>query len=666
MTDNKRLKSRKTFFSRLRTNTRGNTLAMVAAGLVPLAGIIGSGVDLSRAYMVKTRLQQACDAGVLAGRKAMGDGAYDANAKSQTEKFFNANFPTGYLDSTSRTFTPVSPTGTSQVSASASVALPTIVMKIFGNDDIDVAVDCTAILEIANTDVTMVLDSTGSMNNNIDDGAGGTTTRIAALRTAMNSFYSIVDTAAAGTGSRIRYAMVPYTGTVNVGRQIIAADASYMVSGSHNYQSREAIWEVDGPPVSTVTNETDVDYETLTFVDGPECTGQYSQNQSVPGWWTANPSGNPSSSSSTSSNNGITTTIDEVRTYSYHSWDGSTSAPPGNAVGSSFWRDCVRRVDIERTTTSTGQSRIESNVWDASAIFLRWEHKQINHPVDAYKASIDSGPAAPVPGDQFGGTVNWAGCIEERDTVDTDTVSYNGATDSIDPTGALDLDIDGAPTSDASRWRPYWPEVSYFREPGTTLATFLTDPESENFKWNDPSGYKAQDACPAEAQQFEVMTSGEFSTFANSLVADGGTYHDVGMLWGARFSSPTGIFAANVNEAPSNGGYVSRHLIFMTDGILDIGDDYYSAYGLERHDQYVGTGDETQASANHSARFEAVCEATKAKGIRVWVIAFATGLSTEMTNCASPNSAFTSTNASQLNAAFATIAQSVSDLRLSQ
>ncbi|MEM8918858.1 MAG: pilus assembly protein TadG-related protein [Pseudomonadota bacterium] len=666
MTDNKRLKSRKTFFSRLRTNTRGNTLAMVAAGLVPLAGIIGSGVDLSRAYMVKTRLQQACDAGVLAGRKAMGEGAYDSNARSQTEKFFNANFPTDYLDSTNRTFTPSSPSGSSQVSATASVELPTIVMKIFGNDDIDVAVDCTAILEIANTDVTMVLDSTGSMNNNIDDGAGGTTTRIAALRTAMNSFYNIVDTAATGTGSRIRYAMVPYTGTVNVGRQIIAADPAYMVSGNHNYQSREAIWEVDGPPGTTVTNDSTETFETLNFVDGPECTDQFSQNQSVPGWWTASPSGNPVTSSSTSSNNGTTTTIDTTRTYSYYSWNGSTSQPPGYAVGSSYWLTCVRRVVTDTTTTVTGNPRIESNVWDSSATFLRWEHKQINHPVDAYIASIDTGPASPIPGHQFGGTVSWDGCIEERDTVDTDVVTYNGSSDSIDPVGTLDLDIDGIPTNNASRWRPYWPEVSYFRSAGTALESFTSDAESANFKWNSPSGHKAQVACPAQAQQFEVMTSGEFSTYANSLVADGGTYHDIGMIWGARFSSPTGIFATNVNETPSNGGYVSRHLIFMTDGILDIGDDYYSAYGLERHDQYVGTGDETQASTNHTARFAAVCEATKAKGIRVWVIAFATGLSTEMTNCASPNSAFTSTNASQLNAAFSTIAQSVSDLRLSQ
>ena len=46
-------------------DARGNTLAIVGAALVPLAGMIGSGVDMSRAYMAKTRLQSACDAAAL-------------------------------------------------------------------------------------------------------------------------------------------------------------------------------------------------------------------------------------------------------------------------------------------------------------------------------------------------------------------------------------------------------------------------------------------------------------------------------------------------------------------------------------------------------------------------------------------------------------------------
>ena len=64
---------RGTIFDRLRCGAngllrdrRGNALILTAAAIIPVIGIIGSSVDIGRAYMAKTRLQQACDAGVLA------------------------------------------------------------------------------------------------------------------------------------------------------------------------------------------------------------------------------------------------------------------------------------------------------------------------------------------------------------------------------------------------------------------------------------------------------------------------------------------------------------------------------------------------------------------------------------------------------------------------
>ena len=65
-------------FSRLRAGTsklirdqRGNAMMLTAAAIVPVLGMVGSGVDIGRAYMAQLRLQQACDAGVLAGRRSM-------------------------------------------------------------------------------------------------------------------------------------------------------------------------------------------------------------------------------------------------------------------------------------------------------------------------------------------------------------------------------------------------------------------------------------------------------------------------------------------------------------------------------------------------------------------------------------------------------------------
>src|SRR4051812_46222522 len=92
----------RTFLSRLARDVRGNTIAIMAAALVPLCGVVGGGIDVGRMYIAKTRLQHACDAGALAGRKAMGGGTWtqSVNGVAQyprisAERFFDANYVSG-------------------------------------------------------------------------------------------------------------------------------------------------------------------------------------------------------------------------------------------------------------------------------------------------------------------------------------------------------------------------------------------------------------------------------------------------------------------------------------------------------------------------------------------------------------------------------------------
>lgn len=71
-------------------------------------------------------------------------------------------------------------------------------------------------------------------------------------------------------------------------------------------------------------------------------------------------------------------------------------------------------------------------------------------------------------------------------------------------------------------------------------------------------------------------------------------------------------------------------------------------------------------TARHTSRFLTLCQAVKAKGIRLWVIAFSTGLTNDLSNCASDNSAFTANDADELNHAFQEIAKQVGELRVTQ
>ena len=81
----------------LLTDTKGNTLAIFAAALVPLTIVIGSGLDLSSAYMAKAKLQNACDAAALAGRQSMDGTKWTTANKEEAEKFFYFNFPRGTM-----------------------------------------------------------------------------------------------------------------------------------------------------------------------------------------------------------------------------------------------------------------------------------------------------------------------------------------------------------------------------------------------------------------------------------------------------------------------------------------------------------------------------------------------------------------------------------------
>ena len=47
----------------LRSSTSGNVMYLVAGLLLPILATVGAGVDMGQAYMAKSRLQQACDAG---------------------------------------------------------------------------------------------------------------------------------------------------------------------------------------------------------------------------------------------------------------------------------------------------------------------------------------------------------------------------------------------------------------------------------------------------------------------------------------------------------------------------------------------------------------------------------------------------------------------------
>ncbi len=713
------------FLARLRKDETGNILAMMAAGLIPLVIMIGSGVDVSRTYLVKSRLQQACDAGALAGRKTMGVNTWNHNsgaAGKAADAMFEANFADGILKSQNLDADFTEASGT--VSGTASLELPMALMKYFGKPKMDIEVTCQAELAIPNTDVMFVLDTTGSMNR-ADDGSNNQTanelpnSKIVGLRQAVRCFYEALskqDTVAdcgstpsgAAQTAQIRFGFVPYAVNVNVGRLL---PTDYFVD-SWTYQSRV-------PVISSVWAYT-------LGSESPPTFGSFT-NPSTPttptGWTSYTPTSNSSSTvringtdyQTVLSQSSCPRTAPGAYTVTGAQYDdliATNSAAPVHPAASivygSYERIIPRTRWFHQYVISNNRCRLQSGTRDFDRvaegtsnkpvnwtnypdIVSNWQYRPVTHNVSGLKDGTNWRNAVNIPvgfNNQnllvSGSTTlttykraanvsaAWDGCVEERQTIRA--TSYYP----INP-AAKDLDVDLIPTADTTtRWAPVLPAAVWGRYTGSATTTntngSATETTSTVTTYNELIPNFSY-SCPQPASRLTIYDDEDgadaFDAYVAALSAEGGTYHDTGLLWGARLISPTGLFAAD-NANRTN---IDRHVVFMTDGDTETVAQGYSAYGVEWWDRRrtpTNTAPtQTTLNAQVNSRFLAMCNYMKNDmGVEVWVIAFGTGISTAAQNnlnsCASPGRSRTASNSAALIATFQSIASDISDLRLTQ
>src|SRR5690606_3534048 len=202
------MQQRSRFLSRLAADTAGNTLALAAAAVIPFMLVVGSGMDLAVAYMARGKLQNACDAGVLAGRQLMEGNTFNSTIEDEAERFFEFNFPEGTAGATEIDFNVAQDEDdTAQLIGSASAVVPTSLMRIAGFGEIPISVNCDAKRDLGHNDIMLVLDVTGSMAQAPSQGGG---TKIGRLRTGAAGIYRAL---AEDNGSVIRFGIVPYSHT---------------------------------------------------------------------------------------------------------------------------------------------------------------------------------------------------------------------------------------------------------------------------------------------------------------------------------------------------------------------------------------------------------------------------------------------------------------------
>ena len=656
---------RGTFISRLRAGTSklirdqgGNAMMLTAAAIIPVIGIVGSGIDIGRAYMAQLRLQQACDAGVLAGRRAMGGGVYTSAAQVEATKMFAYNYPTGIYESTAINFESAAD-GPSNVKGKASAHLPVAVMQIFAHKGFNLSVNCTAKLEISNVDIMMVLDVTGSMSQT---NSGDTVNRITGLKNATMDFFDTMTSAEVGDG-RLRFGVVPYSSTANVGAILMAKNSSWL-SDRMLLPSRSPMmryrWSGGNPP-TTVTNGTTTngawgDVMPISgFTSSTSCSGKTPPADTAP---VSSGSPNTNRTAYYVDQNGTRIyAYDTNLNYTYYNyrynWTGSK---------------CV----LQRRTVT--YARPSTSVAPVQTFYDRYRYEDRLFDVSTAKngASIttDTGDS----GANF--SASWGGCVMERQTTPF-------ATTDTAPSDALDMDVDTAPTSDEeTKWQLLIPELAFPRAsgPGSTPSTTgvlsvnsssVTGDGSTNGSYQRFSRYwpNGWGVCPAAAMKLTTMTASDrsaFNSYISSLQPVGGTYHDSGMVWGLRLLSAEGLFSDENATAP-NGRPIFRHIIFMTDGEMSANMGNLTFQGYEWIMKRIGgTSDSTQ-TARHENRFQQLCDVARRKNITVWVVGFGVALNDSLTNCAtSEANAFEAKNSDELNDNFQSIARQISKLRLSQ
>ena len=721
--------------ARLRHDQSGNVIALLAAAVIPAIGIIGGTVDMSRIFIARTSLQAACDAGSLMGRRVMGNSTWSANsnkANAQAKKLFDTNFKNGYIGTTGLTRNFTEDAGT--VTGEASVRVPMSLMSVFGIEDTLISVTCDAAMRIPASDIMFVLDTTGSMNCAPGDSSDPATTgtyctnnggvekadaRIKALRKASSCFYEALAkqnittyTAAdcgetsnpvgATTDVRLRFGFVPYSVNVNVGKLL---PLSYMAD-QWAYQSRDAVFESVGDP-----NAYDPTYGTESAYTA---SGSPTNANGTNVAWTDLSQNlahtNGSTYSYLSQQNTCVTIPNESRTttggYTYLSQTPATPVYPAASVTKNY-----RRIDTAATysyryrtykqgnknycqlqyqTTSTVNTtrNFTTSVpvsWTFNPIFKYWEYKKKTFDVSGLKNTANNSwrtsLSMKVGNTGTNATINWTGCIEERKTA---RVNDNDPSDNWDPipTSALDMDIESAPTSDPdTKWGPILGGAVFQRYgvsggnwvPTTSSFQTANNGLNTSVSYNGNNYYAAATTayCPTAAKLYSEMDSTQFSTYLSGLVTGGNTYHDIGLLWGARLMAPEGIFKSVTSDTNA---WVERHMIFMTDGDTSANTTDYSAHGVHYWDrrQNNGTSDPTDAfvEANINARTQALCKWVRNENITLWVVAFGTGVSadtkTALQNCASSGRYFEVTNTAGLVQDFKKIANSISALRLTQ
>jgi Flp pilus assembly protein TadG len=247
-------------FNRLGTAARrfagadqGNIAVIFALAAVPIISFVGVAIDYSRVNSARSSMQAALDSTALMLSKDLTNGTIttadiDARAKTYFASLYTDKSSTVSDSSIQSSYTPKDSSGIATIKVTASGSLPTDFLKLAGYQTLDFGTSATAAWGNTRMRVAMVLDNTGSMDQN---------GKMAALQSAAKDMIDTLSTYNKQDGD-VYISIIPFAKDVNVGTGYV--DAAWI-----NW----AEWEAEPPILNDKTTSANSAFKKA--VAGSDC-----------------------------------------------------------------------------------------------------------------------------------------------------------------------------------------------------------------------------------------------------------------------------------------------------------------------------------------------------------------------------------------------------------
>jgi Flp pilus assembly protein TadG len=189
---------------RFARDQRGNVAILFAAAAVPLVGIMGGAVDITRQQHYRVEIANALDAAAIA---LVRHGATsDSDAEAFLARYVGTMVPNGGEDGMLTIEGYKADKLASGYHVTVNATMKTAFLPLLGMQEMPIHIESEVQMTGGNYEVALALDNTGSMAEH---------DKIGALKDASNH---LIDTLYKDSGSadRVKMALVPFTTTVNI------------------------------------------------------------------------------------------------------------------------------------------------------------------------------------------------------------------------------------------------------------------------------------------------------------------------------------------------------------------------------------------------------------------------------------------------------------------